>query len=107
MNKTVMYLQADMHRAINSGNTRIEVSILDLKELIGQVMSDTAKAKNESVGVIFGFIRKSQLDKMRKGQELYCSIRRKKNDEYCEPVYCDLLSKQLERAKEVSEDCSR
>lgn len=104
VNKTVMFLQADMHRAINSGRTSMEVSVVDLKELISQIVSDTAKEQNERVGIVFGFIRKDHLDNMRMGRTRYCSLRRKRNEEYCEPVYCDSLAKQLERNLEVSED---
>jgi len=89
MNKTLAYIQADMHRAINAGRKSIEVSVLDLKELLGAVESAAARERNEKCGVIFGFVRTETLKEMRSGNVLYLSIRRKKNDEYRTPVYCD------------------
>lgn len=89
MNKNMLFIQADMHRAINEGRRHIEVSVLDLKELLAAVDSAAAREQNEKYGVIFGFVRKETLGEMRSGKALYLSIRRKKNDEYCEPVYCD------------------
>jgi hypothetical protein len=89
MNKTLMFIQADMHRAINDGRRSIEVSILDLKELVAAVIQAEAREQNEKLGIVFGFIRPEQLRGMRDGSTLYCSLRRKKNDEYCEPAYCD------------------
>lgn len=93
MSKTLLFIQADMHRAINEGRSRLEVSVLDMKELLGEVMRAQARDEKEKLGIVFGFIRKDQLGNMRKGAELYCSIRRKRNEEYCEPVYCDPLAK--------------
>lgn len=92
MNRTLMFVQADMHRAINDGRRDLNISVLDLKELLSAVASAEAREKAERCGIIFGFIRKEQLMRMRSGKELYCSIRRKKNDEYCEPVYCDPIN---------------
>lgn len=103
-NKTLMYIQADMHRAINSGQRDVVVSVLDLKELLGAVESANARGRNEKCGVIFGFVRKETLNEMRRGHALYLSIRRKKNDEYNTPVYCDPMEKTLEQIQEVKQD---
>lgn len=89
MNKTMMFLQADLHRTINNGGSSLTISVLDLKELLSVVASAEGREKAEKCGHIFGWIRKDQLKRMREGQTLYCSLRRKKNEEYCDPVYCD------------------
>ncbi|MNE01996.1 hypothetical protein D3C80_944550 [compost metagenome] len=89
MNKTLMFIQADMHRAINEGRKHMEVSVLDLKEMIAAVASSEARDQKEKSGIIFGFIRPDRLAMMRCGKELYCSIRRKKSDEYNTPVFCN------------------
>lgn len=47
MSKTLMYIQADMHRAINDGRKSFEVSVLDMKELIGAVESARAREQND------------------------------------------------------------
>lgn len=106
MNKTVMFLQADMHRAINSGRTNIEVSILDLKELIGEVMRAEAKETLQRTGQILGFIRPEQCTAMASGKALYVSIRRKKDKagEYCQPVYREVQEKHVEVMPESSQD---
>jgi hypothetical protein len=91
MNKTLMFIQADMHRAINEGRRHVEVSVLDLKELLAAVDSAAAREQNEKCGVIFGFVRPAMLSDMRSGKALHLTIRRKKNEEYCTPVYCDPL----------------
>lgn len=89
MNSTLMFIQADMHRAINDGRTSVDVNVLDLKELIAAVCAAEARETVEKCGHIFGWIRPESLKAVREGRNLYCSIRRKKNDEYCDPVYCD------------------
>lgn len=89
MNQTLMFIQADMHRAINDGQSSLVVSVADLKELLGAVESARTREKNEKFGVVFGFVRKETLKQMRSGNLLYLTIRRKKKDDYCEPVYCD------------------
>lgn len=89
MNKTLLFIQADMHRAINDGRRSLEISVLDLKELIAAVASAEGREQAEKLGYIFGFIRKETLNDMRSGKSLYCSIRRKKNLEYTDPVFCD------------------
>jgi predicted translin family RNA/ssDNA-binding protein len=106
MNKTVMFLQADMHRAINSGRTNIEVSILDLKELIGEVMRAEAKETLQRTGQVLGFIRPEQCMAMASGKALYVTIRRKKDKagEYCQPIYRDILDKSVEVISESSQD---
>lgn len=103
MNKTVMFLQADMHRAINSGRTNIEVSILDLKELIGEVMRAEARDTLERTGQVLGFARPEQVVAMASGKALFISIRRKKDKqgEYRQPVYRDVLSPEAEPEKPV------
>lgn len=78
-----------MHRAINDGRSSVDVSVLDLKELIAAVCAAEAREQAEKCGAIFGFIRNETLSDMRSGKSLYCSIRRKKNGEYRTPVFCD------------------
>lgn len=92
MNKTMMYLMADLHRTINNGGSSLTISVLDLKELLSAVESAGAREQHEKCGVVFGFVGAETLKNMRSGRALYLTIRRKKNDEYCEPVYCDPIN---------------
>lgn len=104
MNKNILFIQADMHRAINDGRRSFEVSVIDMKELIAAVAGIEGREQVQKLGHVFGFIRDDQLKNMREGNALYCSIRRKKNDEYCTPVYCDPLEKPLDQIEEVKQD---
>lgn len=105
MNRNLLYIQADMHRAINEGRKHVEVSVIDLKELLGAVESAAAREQVERCGIVFGFIRTEQLKEMRSGKALYCSIRRKKKDDYCRPVYCDPIDpKPVDVAEERIQD---
>lgn len=103
-NKTLMYIQADMHRAINGGQRDLSISVLDLKELLGAVESAAAREKKERCGVVFGFVREETLSEMRSGKALYLSIRRKKNEEYNTPVYCDPLQKSIDATTQTAQD---
>lgn len=102
-NRALLYIQADMHRAINSGQRDVVVSVLDLKELLGLVESAAARERNEKCGVVFGFVRKETLSEMRSGKALFLSIRRKKNDEYSTPVYCDPLTKLIDATAQTEQ----
>lgn len=104
MNKSLAFIQADLHRAINSGQRDLVVSVLDLKELLGAVESAAVKAQNEKCGIVFGFVRKETLMEMRSGKALFLSIRRKKNDEYNTPVYCDPNTKPVDATAQMGQD---
>lgn len=107
MNKNLLYVQADLHRAINSGQRSLSISVLDLKELLGAVESSATREQNEKCGVIFGFVRKETLSEMRCGKTLHLTVRRKKDKkgEYCVPVYCDPNAKpEVDATAQVSND---
>jgi hypothetical protein len=87
MNSTLMFLQADMHRAINDGRRSLEVSVLDLKELIAQVMSSESREQFERVGQSCGFMRPEKLQDLRSGKRMYCTVRLRKNEEFTSPIF--------------------
>ena len=91
MNQTLMFLQASMHRAINDGNKTLEVSVLDLKELLSTVMSFEGQQISQSIGrsgVGCAWIRPDKLRDLRSGKRMYCTIRLRKNEEFSEQIYC-------------------
>lgn len=91
MNQTLMYLQADMHRAINDGNRTLEISVLDLKELLAAVMSFEGRKQSERIrsgGVGCAWIRPEKLKDLRSGKRMYCTVRLRKNEEFSEQIYC-------------------
>lgn len=87
MNRTLMYVQADMHRAINEGRKHVEISVLDLKELLSHVL----KAEYQEVAAqahIFGWINPEKLREIRENRRYYASVRRGKNADFSVPVFC-------------------
>jgi hypothetical protein len=87
MNKTLMFLQADMHRAINEGRKHLEVSVLDLKELLSVVL----KCEYQEIAAqahIFGWIDPVKLKELRESGRYYASVRRGKNAIFSVPVFC-------------------
>jgi hypothetical protein len=105
MNKTLMFLQADMHRAINAGQKSMDVSILDIKELLSIVL----KSEYQEVAAqahIFGWIDPVKLREMRENGRYYASIRRGKNAIFTEPVFCIPKPKQDVDAIAQTEDNS-
>lgn len=87
MNQTLMFIQADMHRAINEGRRSVDVSVLDLKELLSHVI----KAEYQEVAKqahIFGWIDPVKLRELRENGRYYASVRRGKNSTFTTPVFC-------------------
>lgn len=87
MNQTLMFIQADMHRAINDGRKHLEVSVLDLKELLSVVL----KCEYQEIAAqahIFGWIDPAKLKELRESGRYYASIRRGKNSIFTVPVFC-------------------
>lgn len=105
MNQTLLFIQASLHRAINEGHKSFDVSVLDIKELLAVVASSEAREQRERCGIVTGFIRHKSLCEMRSGKSLYCTIRRKKNDEYSQPIYSDPIDhKPVDVISESSQD---
>lgn len=88
MNQTLMFLQADMHRAINDGQKSLVVSVLDLNELLAVVAKVEGREMVERVGHGFAFIRPGKLQDLKGGRSMYCTIRLRKNDEFSEQIFC-------------------
>lgn len=88
MNKVLMYIQADMHRAINDGRTSMEISVLDMKELISAVCAAEGREVAERVGHGVGWINPDKLRDFRSGTRFWCTIRLRKNEEYSEQLFC-------------------
>lgn len=103
MNQTLMFLQANMHRAINEGQRTMEVSVLDLKELLSVVL----KAEYQEIAKqahIFGWIDPVKLQEMRESNRYYASIRRGKNAIFTTPVFCIPTGKPVDVVAESIQD---
>lgn len=88
MNKTLMFLQADMHRAINNNQRDLVVSVLDLNELLAAVAKAEGREVVEKVGHGCGWINPDKLRDLRSGKRFYATIRLRKNDEFNEQIFC-------------------
>lgn len=88
MNKTLMFLQADMHRAINNNQRDLVVSVLDLNELLAAVAKAEGREVSERIGHQFAFVRPEKLEDLKSGKRMYCTIRLRKNEEFSEPIFC-------------------
>lgn len=86
MNKALQYMQADMHRAINSGATLMEVSILDLKELLSTVEACEKRQSIEFGGTPLGFCTSHKVRKMLAGKANYIHISRVRTENFDTPV---------------------
>ena len=95
MNKTLIFMQADMHRAINSGCAHMEVEIRDIKELLAAVDSAEAREVSERNGQVFGWISPIKMRQMMNGKRFYLTVRRAKSEEFSEPVYCNKQQRKL------------
>lgn len=103
MNKTLMFLQADMHRAINDGRKSLEVSVMDLKELLSVVL----KCEYQEVAAqahIFGWINPEKLREIRENRRYYASVRRGKNADFSVPVFCIPTGKPVDAIAQTDEN---
>ncbi len=100
MNRTLMFIQADMHRAINEGRKHVEVSVLDLKEMLSQVL----KCEYQEIAAqahIFGWIDPEKLRELRENGRYYASVRRGKSPIFSVPVFCIPTGKPMDVVEEA------
>lgn len=103
MNQTLMFIQADMHRAINEGRKSVEVSVLDLKEMLSVVL----KCEYQEIAAqahIFGWINPEKLWEIRENRRYYASVRRGKNADFSVPVFCIPTAKPVDEVAETDQD---
>lgn len=106
MNKTLMFIQADMHRAINAGQKSMDVSILDLKELLSAVL----KCEYQEIAAqahIFGWIDPVKLRELRENGRYYASVRRGKNAAFSVPVFCIPTGKPVDAIAQTEDNPTR
>lgn len=88
MNQTLLFIQANMHRAIQNNERTMEVSILDLKELLGSVMRAEGQKQAEFYGHGIAWANPVKMQEMREGKRFYLTVRRRKNDDFSEQIFC-------------------
>lgn len=103
MNRTLMFVQADMHRAINSGQRDVVVSVLDLKEMFSHILK-TEYQEIAAQAHIFGWIDPEKLQELRENNRYYASVRRGKNAQFSVPVFCIPTGKPVDAIAQTEEN---
>lgn len=99
MNRTISYLRADMDRAKNHGERSLDVSILDLEEVLKLAESVEYLDKMARAGKHAGWAKPGSISMLNGGKKKYTRISRRRSDEFnTEVFYADDLR---ERQREV------
>lgn len=102
MNRTISYLRADMDRAKNQGARTLEISLLDLREILSLAESAEmhAQTKNATKNATkhAGWIKPGSLSMLRSGGKNFTRISRRRSDEFNTEIFfaADLREKQRE-----------
>ncbi|QZA71272.1 hypothetical protein AH02_29 [Pseudomonas phage AH02] len=108
MNMTIQYLQASMHRALNSGEKELTVSVYDIKELLASLESLETRERIETVGRSLGFVRAEQARTLLGSRTSHIPLHRKKNrdkDVVVEVFYRELPPKPPKDPEEKPQEC--
>lgn len=99
MNRTISYLRADMDRSKNQGARSLDVSILDLEEVLKLAESVEYLDKMARAGKHAGWAKPGSISMLNGGKKKYTRISRRRSDEFnTEVFYADDLR---ERQREV------
>lgn len=74
MNRTISYLRADMDRANNQGARTLEISLLDLREILSLAESAEMHAQTKNATKHAGWIKPGSLSRLRSGGKNFTSI---------------------------------
>lgn len=99
MNRTISYLRADMDRAKNHGARTLDVSILDLDEILR--LAESCEIHNLAVSATkhAGWAKPGSISMLNGGKKKYTRISRRRSDEFnTEVFYADDLK---ERQRDV------
>lgn len=99
MNRTISYLRADMDRSRNQGDRTIEVSILDLDDVLKLAESAEHFEKASKPIKHAGWAKPGSISMLNGGKKKYTRISRRRSDEFnTEVFYVDDLK---ERQRDV------
>lgn len=98
MNRTISYLRADMDRANNQGARTLEISLLDLREILSLAESAEMHAQTKNATKHAGWIKPGSLSMLRSGGKNFTRISRRRSDEFNTEIFfaADLREKQRE-----------
>lgn len=86
MSRALDYLRADLHRAQHNGVTMMEVSTLDVAELVATLEKLEKRAAIEFGGKPLGFCQGHQMRAMLHGKCKYLKVALYKNEQFNTPV---------------------
>ncbi|WDH24076.1 hypothetical protein [Pseudomonas chlororaphis] len=87
MSQTIGYLLASLHRAQHQGDKTLNVSTLDLKEVLAELQSiKTREEMKCSGGALVGWADPVKVREMREGKRFYLTVRRKKSEHFSKQV---------------------
>lgn len=98
MNRTISYLRADMDRAKNHGERTLDVSILDLDEILRLAASAEHFEKISRPPKHAGWAKPGSISMLNGGKKKYTRISKRRSDEFNTEVFYadDLKEKQRE-----------
>lgn len=86
MSRALDYLRADLHRAQHNGVTMMEVSTLDVAELVAKLEKLEKRGAIEFGGKPLGFCKGHKMRAMLNGSRSFITISRFKNENFDTPV---------------------
>lgn len=98
MSRTISYLRADLDRAKNQGSRSLDVSILDLDEILRLAESSSMHERTGNAKKHAGWIKPGSLSMLRSGKKKFTRISQRRSDEFNTEIFFadDLKEKQRE-----------
>mgnify|MGYP001576325403 FL=1 len=81
-NQTIAYLNAEVARAEQQGARSMDISLLDLKDVLRAAESGFALERSEKAGKHAGWVKPGSLAALRSGKKLFTRISRRRSDEF-------------------------
>ncbi|NTE96709.1 hypothetical protein [Agrobacterium tumefaciens] len=87
MSQTIAFLHAEMDRANQMGARSINITLLDLKEILGQADAYQRREKAEKAKTSVGWGRPGSLFALREGKKRHVRISRRKSVDFCVELF--------------------
>lgn len=103
MTQAINYLKASLHRAINQGDKSLNISTLDLKELLAELESlRTRQDPKRPDEPLVGWADPAKIQQMRQGQRRYLTVSRKKGETFTQQVCASSAQQVSDSTKEAA-----
>lgn len=83
-----VFLLAELHRAQHQGHRTLEVSTVELSELLARLEAAEARAALEYGGKPLGYACCDKMEAMRRGARKYLTVALYKSDKFNQQVMC-------------------